>query len=466
MANIIFGMFDVAKTALLTQQKALDVTSNNIANVNTEGYSRQELIMEQNQPVRYQGGTLSTGVHASQNIKRVYDQFLGAQIDNAASEQGRWDAQLESLQKAELMFDDTSGYGLNDAMSKFWNSWQDLANNPSGYTERSALLSNAQNMTQVFNKLSTDLTQVQTDSDNNIKGTVEDVNSLTSDIARLNVKIVQVEAGNEHSANDFRDQRDLDVKKLSSLIDVNSFEDKKGNLTVTTAAGHTLVDGGNSWNLANGTNANGFQDVYWDSGNGTQTNITGDITTGKLKGWIEARDTTIPDYLSRLDDMAVSMANAVNAQQNSGLDLNGNAGQDFFSPTTGAADIAVNPAIAADTNLIAAAANTESVPGGNGNAVQMADIQNQSLMSGGTATMDDFFNSLVSDVGRFSSQAQTNSDHHSTVSDQLATYRDEVSGVNMDEEMINMVQYQNAYSAAAKLVTTVNKMCDTLISMV
>jgi flagellar hook-associated protein 1 FlgK len=226
------------------------------------------------------------------------------------------------------------------------------------------------------------------------------------------------------------------------------------------------VDGGNSWNLANGTNANGFQDVFWDSGNGTQTNITGDITTGKLKGWIEARDTTIPDYLSRLDDMAVSMANAVNAQQNSGLDLNGNAGQDFFSPTTGAADIAVNPAIAADTNLIAAAANTESVPGGNGNAVQMADIQNQSLMSGGTATMDDFFNSLVSDVGRFSSQAQTNSDHHSTVSDQLATYRDEVSGVNMDEEMINMVQYQNAYSAAAKLVTTVNKMCDTLISMV
>jgi flagellar hook-associated protein 1 FlgK len=466
MANIIFGMFDVAKTALLTQQKALDVTSNNIANVNTEGYSRQELVMEQNEPVRYQGGTLSTGVHASQNIKRVYDQFLGAQIDNASSQQGRWDAQLDSLKKAELMFDDSSGYGLNDAMSKFWNSWQDLANNPSGYTEREALVSNAQNMTQVFNSMSKNLTQVQTDSDTSIKGSVNDVNSLTSDIASLNVKIIQVEAGNEHSANDFLDQRDQDLKQLSNLIDVNSIPNNDGSLTVTTAGGHTLVDAGNSWNLATGTNAKGFQDVYWESGNGTQTDITTDISTGKLKGWIEARDTTIPDYLNRLDDMAVTMANAVNAQQNNGLDLNGNPGQDFFAPTTGAGDIAVNPAVAGDTNLIAAAANTESVPGGNGNAVQMADIQNQLLMSGGTATIDDFYNGLVSDVGSNSSQAQTNSDHQSTVSDQLSTYREEVSGVNMDEEMINMVQYQSAYSAAAKLVTTVNRMCDTLISMV
>jgi flagellar hook-associated protein 1 FlgK len=314
--------------------------------------------------------------------------------------------------------------------------------------------------------LSTDLTQVQKNSDNSIKGSVDSINSLTSKIATLNVNIVQVEAGNEHSANDYRDQRDLALKKLSNLIDVNSFEDANGSLTVTTAGGHTLVDSGNSWNLATDTNADGFQDVYWENGNGTQANITDDISTGKLKGWIEARDTTIPDYLSRLDDMAVTMTNAVNAQQNSGLDLNGNAGLDFFAPCTGAVDMAVNPTVAADTNLIAAAANTESVPGGNGNAVQMANIQNQLLMSGGTATVDDFYNGLVSDVGRYSSEAQTNSDHQSTVSDQLATYRDEVSGVNMDEEMINMVQYQNAYSAAAKLVTTVNKMCDTLISMV
>ena len=108
MANIIYGMLNVAKTALITQQKALNVTANNIANVNTEGYTRQRLNMEQNEPVRYDGGTLSTGVRANRTIQRIYDRFLAAQISDAASQKGRWEAQRETLEKAELMFDDAS----------------------------------------------------------------------------------------------------------------------------------------------------------------------------------------------------------------------------------------------------------------------------------------------------------------------------------------------------------------------
>ena len=466
MANIIYGMLNVASTALSTQQKALDITANNIANVNTEGYSRQRLNMVQNEPVRYEGGALSTGVRANRTIQRIYDRFLAAQIAGAASQQGRWDAQLETLEKAELMFDDASGYGLNGAMTEFWNSWQEVSNTPSGYTERATLLANAENLTLVFNKLSRDLSQVQGDSDVSIKGAVDDINSLTSEIASLNLKIAEVEAGNEHSANDFRDQRDLKLKALSSLVDVNSFEDADGYLTILTANGRTLVDRTRSWDLAAGTNANGFQDVFWESSSGAQQNITSNLSTGKLKGWIEARDAIIPDYLTRLDNMAVAMANAVNTQHNSGLDLNGDPGLDFFSPFTGASDITVNDLIVNDTNLIAAAANTEGVPGGNSNAIAMAEIQNQLLMSGGSATIDDFYNGLVSDVGRFVSQAKVNMDHQSTVSLALATYREEVSGVSMDEEMVNMIQFQSAYNAAAKLVSTVDEMLNTLIAMV
>ena len=466
MANIIYGMLNVASTALSTQQKALDITANNIANVNTEGYSRQRLNMVQNEPVRYEGGALSTGVRANRTIQRIYDRFLAAQIAGSASQQGRWDAQLETLEKAELMFDDASGYGLNGAMTEFWNSWQEVSNTPSGYTERATLLANTENLTLVFNKLSRDLSQVQGDSDVSIKGAVDDINSLTSEIASLNLKIAEVEAGNEHSANDFRDQRDLKLKALSSLVDVNSFEDADGYLTILTANGRTLVDRTRSWDLAAGTNANGFQDVFWESSSGAQQNITSNLSTGKLKGWIEARDAIIPDYLTRLDDMAVAMANAVNTQHNSGLDLNGDPGLDFFSPFTGASDITVNDLIVNDTNLIAAAANTEGVPGGNSNAIAMAEIQNQLLMSGGSATIDDFYNGLVSDVGRFVSQAKVNMDHQSTVSLQLATYREEVSGVSMDEEMVNMIQFQSAYNAAAKLVSTVDEMLNTLIAMV
>ncbi|MBC2711725.1 MAG: flagellar hook-associated protein FlgK [Desulfosarcina sp.] len=468
MANIIYGMFNVAKTALITQQKALDITANNIANVNTEGYSRQRLNMEQNEPVRYEGGTLSTGVRANRTIQRIYDRFLNSQLADAAAKKGRWQAQRETLEKAELMFDEVSGYGLNNAMSQFWDAWQQLSNNPSGYTERVTLIGESRNMTDGFNKLIRDLHQVQKGSDISVNGAVGDINTLTGEIAELNLKISEIEAGNNHSANEFRDQRDLKLKELSSLINVNSFEDADGYLTIVTANGHTLVDRVSSWNLTTGLNATGFNDVFWESSSGALQNITSDISDGKLKGWIEARDTSIPDYLVRLNDMAQTMITAVNTLHSTGLTLEAppdDTGIDFFSGTD-ASDIAVNTAVVNNSNLVAAALNTEGVPGGNGNAIAISELQNSLSMSGGTAAFGDFYNSLVSDVGRNVSQAKVNSDHQSMVSLQLATYREEVSGVSMDEEMVNMVQFQSAYNAAAKLVNTVDEMLEALIAMV
>jgi len=468
MANMIYGMLNVAKTALITQQKALDITANNIANVNTEGYSRQRLNMEQNEPVRYEGGTLSTGVRANRTIQRVYDRFLNSQIADAASNAGRWQAQGETLEKAEMMFDEVSGYGLNHSMSQFWDAWQQLSNNPSGYTERVTLIGESQNMTDVFNKLTRDLNQVQQDSDISIDGAVDDINTLTRELADLNLKIVEIEAGNNHSANEFRDQRDLKLKELSSLINVNSFEDADGYLTAVTANGHTLVDRVSSWNLTTALNTDGLNDVFWESSSGVQQNITSDISNGKLKGWIQARDVTIPDYLTRLNDMAQTMITEVNGLHSLGNTLEippDDTGIAFFSGTD-ATDIAVNTDIVNNPNLIAAALNTEGVPGGNGNTIAIGELQNSLSMSGGTATIDGFYNSLVSDVGRNVSQSKVNTDHQTLVSLQLSTYREEVSGVSMDEEMVNMVQFQSAYTAAAKLVSAVDEMLQTLVAMV
>jgi flagellar hook-associated protein 1 FlgK len=468
MANIIYGMFNVAKTSLITQQKALSVTANNIANVNTEGYSRQRLNMEQNEAVYYEGGTMGTGVSANRSIQRIYDRFLNAQLTDAAAKEGRWQAQKETLEKAELLFDEVSGYGLNNAMNQFWDAWQQVSNNPSGYTERVTLIGESQNSTDVFNRLTRDLQQLQADSDTSIDGAVEDINRLTREIADLNLKVSEVEAGNIHSANEFRDQRDLKLKALSALINVNSFEDANGFLTVITSNGHTLVDRVSSWDLSTTPNANGFNDVFWNGSSGVPQNITADISDGKLKGWIEARDTTIPDYLTRLNDMAQTMMNQVNALHNSGLTMAAapnDTGIDFFTGTD-ATDITVNPAIVGNSNLIAAALNTEGVPGGNGNAIAISELQNGLTMSGATATFNEFYSSLVGDVGRQVSQAALNSEHQEMVSLQLSIYREEVSGVSMDEEMVNMVQFQSAYSAAAKMVTTVDEMLQSLIAMV
>ena len=466
MANLISGVLNVAKTALNTQQKALDITATNIANVNTDGYSRQRITMEQNEPVRYPGGTFGTGVRANPTIQRMYDRFLAAQITAAASQQGRWEAQREVLEKVELMVDEVSGYGLNAAMADFWNAWQDLANQPSGYAERATLLANAQNLTRVFNQLSSNLNQVRADSDTSITATLGDINRLTARIAELNLNIASLEANGQHSANTFRDQRDLALKSLSSLIEVNSFEDAHGYLTITTATGHSLVDRSRSWDLAAAANADGLQDVFWQNGSGAPHNITADIAGGKLKGWLEARDTIVPDYLARLDDVAVALASAVNSQHGDGIDLTAAAGLDFFSSATAAGTLAVNQTIVNDINRIAAAASTENIPGGNGNAIAMAQIPNQLLMGAGSATIDGFYNALVGDLGRSVSQAQANTAHQSMVSLQLATYREEVSGVSLDEEMVNMIQFQSAYSAAAKLVSTVDEMLRTLIDTV
>ena len=464
MANIIFGMLDVARTALITQQKALDVTANNIANVNTEGYSRQRVNLEQNEPVYYQGGILSTGVRANQFVQRIYDQFLNAQISESESSLGRWEAQQESLEKVELMFDEVSGYGLNDALSEFWNSWQELSNTPNGYTERAALIGSTQNLTEVFNSLSTSLSEVQDDSDLNIVGAVDEINTLTREIADLNQKIVEVEV-NGHSANTFKDERDLKLKELSNLIDVNSFEDADGFLTITAANGRTLVERTNSWELTTNTDA----DVFWVGTNGAQVNITDDISSGSLKGWIEARDVIIPGYIAGLNDIASTLISAVNGVHAGGTNLDGTSGvasgTDFFIGTD-ASDIAIDPSIVSNPNLIAAASVSESIPGGSENAIAIAELQNSLLMSTSTATIDDFYNSLASDVGADVYQAQVNSEHQSTVSLQLSTYREEVSGVSLDEEMIGLVQYQSAYNAAAKLVTAVDQMLETLIGMV
>jgi len=469
VANIIYGMFNVARTALITQQKAIDVTANNIANVNTKGYSRQRVTLEQNEPVYYQGGTLGTGVQANRVIQRIYDRFINQQLAESESDMGRWGAQLETLEKAELMFDETSGYGLNDALAEFWNSWQELSNNPDGYTERATLIADTQNLTDVFNHLSADLTQVQSDSDASITAAVEKINTLTSEIAELNLKIAEVEAGSLHSANDFRDQRDLKLQELSALIDVDSFEDADGYLTITTANGNTLVDRTNSWELTTHTNTDGFEDVYWVSGTGTEEDITEAIDNGKLKGWVEARDTIIPGYLEDLDDLAAGIIGAVNGLHAAGTDLTGTtgipSGLDFFSGSN-ASNIEINTNIADDPNLIAAASTSEAIPGGSQNAVAIAELQNDLLMGGGTATFDEFYNSLASNVGNDVYQAEVNGNHQTTVNQQLATYQQEVSGVSLDEEMVDLIQFQSAYEAAAKLVTTVDEMLEQLIGMV
>ena len=176
------------------------------------------------------------------------------------------------------------------------------------------------------------------------------------------------------------------------------------------------------------------------------------------------RDAAIPDYLSRLDALAGGIITEVNNLHTGGFDLDALAGEAFFSGTT-AADIGINPNIQADPNRIAAASTAAGVPGDNSNAIAIAGLQHAGIMGGGTATYDDFYSALVTDVGNQVQTAAGYAEHQGVMVTSLENYRDSISGVSLDEEMLNLIKFQHAYDAAAKLISTVDEMIDTVMNM-
>ena len=460
MSNIL-GLLDIGRGALLAHQKAISITGHNIANVNTPGYSRQRVNLATNNGFTSASGQVGSGVRVS-DIQRIYDQFLGSQINTESYNLGKWEAEKSSLERVEIVFDETTGFGLNQAMGDFWNAWQDLANNPEGHTERQVLVAKSEIMAETFNKISSDLNQQQNDIDSSIEGAVIEINTIAGQISDLNIKISDIEKSGQ-SANDLRDERDLLLKELSSMIDISTFEGNDGQVSVLVGNGRPLVQPPYSFSLSTVTNASGHEDVVWVDRDGNSVDITNDISGGKLKGWLEVRDVKIEDYKTRLDDLASSIITEVNNLHTAGFDLNGAAGGAFFTGTS-ASDIAVDTNIINDVNLIAASGT--GAPGDNSNAIAIANLQNGLLMSGGTATYDDFYNSLVSDVGIDVQSAQMNYDHQTAMAASLDNYRESISGVSLDEEMVNLVKFQHAYDAAAKLISAVDEMMNTVMNMV
>jgi flagellar hook-associated protein 1 FlgK len=463
----LFGLLSIGAGALLSQQRAISVTGNNIANVNTPGYSRQRLNMETNLPVDSPVGLVGFGVRTT-TVERVYDRFLGVQMNNESANLGRWEAQKGALERVEVVFDESGGYGLNQALSDFWNSWQDLSMNPSGATERSVVAAKSQALADTIRQKYADLEQAQADIDAAVKSGIEDINRLTAEIADLNRKIASTEADGTVMANDYRDSRDLALKQLSEIIGTNSFEDSDGQVVVSVGSGRTLVEAGNNYALTTATalppaaNA-GHDNIVWPNSTGATVNISGEITSGKMAGWLQARDTKIAGYMSSLDDLAQTLSTEVNAQHAAGYGLIGSNGDDLFSGS-GAVDMTVNSVILNDYNRIAAASAAGAVPGDASNAAAIAELRTALTMSGGT--FDDAANELVSQVGHDVQEAKTYQSHQTDMLAYLDNYRESVSGVNLDEEMVNLVKYQAAYNAAAKMITMGDDMLSTLMNMI
>ncbi len=452
----------IGRDALIAHQAGINVAGHNIANVNTHGYSRQNVKLE-NTAIATLRGSIGTGVRVRE-IERSHDRFLNNRINYEIHHKNRWQAQSHALRQTEILFDESSSYGLSSQMNQFWTSWQDLSLNPSGYAERKTLITQSQIMTASIRDKYRNLTQIQKDMDKNLVASVEDINSLAVRIADLNDKIALIEIGGSNS-NDFRDQRDALVSQLAQKIDFTASDDSEGRLIIKLGDGNTLV-GSPIWGkLITTQNSLGFHDLAWDSD--PLSPINSSVSGGSIKGWIDVRDLHVPDYKEHIDKLAVNMMNAVNAVHSAGFGLDGSTENVFFTGTS-AIDIAVNPEIVENVSKIAAADQDlpELIRGNNLLAIDISMLQNKLTMDGNAASFSTYYHALVSGVGEDVKNAEVNFEHKTTVVDQLNNLQESVSGVSLDEEMISLIKFQHGYSASAKLIDTVKQMMDTVINMV
>jgi flagellar hook-associated protein 1 len=443
-----------ALSGLMAEQGALATTTNNVANVNTPGYSRQEPVLVSSEPVVVGPLTFGTGV-TLQSVESIRDPLLESQIQQQTQTENQYNTLASALQQTQLNFTTTTN-DIGTEISNFFASVNQLSTDPTDLSVRQGVLTAAQNLATSFNGASDNLTQQQQSLDLTVVQTVGQINQLSSQIAQLNGQISNLQNAGE-TPNTLIDQRQQAIDQLSSLTDVSVIP-SDNTLTLTTANGAPLVSGQQSFQLTTQTNAAGLHEIY-SQGN----NITSQITSGQLGGTLQARDQQIPAFQTQLDTLAAGLANAVNGVQTAGFDLNGNAGTNLFNPPPAngvgaAADLSV-----AITNPALIAASSDGTSGSNGNAQAMYSLSSQPIIDGQNPT--DYYSGIVSNVGNATSNASAEQNASNLILQQLQDQLNSVSGVSLDEEAANMVQYQDAYQASAQVITTINDMMYAVINM-
>ena len=576
-------VLNIAANALNAQQNGISVTAHNIANVNTEGYTRQRPVLDARQPEVYGGLVMGRGVEVD-TIAQYSDQLIENRLNQEKSNMSSTSEMEKYMQVLEGLFNENSDTSISTMLSDFWNGWYDISNNPTGTSERILLYEHSSLIAEQFNTLASDLTQIKTDLTNAVNTGLETINDLTNQIAQLNDQIVGMEVNG--SANDFRDKRNALVSELNKYLDIKSFEQSNGSLTIVSAKGSTLVQGNSNYELE----MNGER-VVWQNSGGSDVDITDYISNGKLGGWLDARDEVVGKYQLDLDELAKEFIWSVNQQHSQGVGLEGfssvtgnfvvfdtaeelgtiDSGLDFYDKITDgtfnlwvydssgavvggsatsitidadtggtvltdlrdaisaasnitatittdgqlkidadsgytfafsddtsnvlaalgintfftgsdAAGMGVNDVIALNKNNIAAAqvsSDGSIASGNNANALAITDLQNTSLsisqwtcdrINGNiegsfTSTIEGYYHSMVGSIGIASASVSRDRSFSELMVNELSNIRDSISAVSLDEEMTNLIAYQHAYAAAAKLISVSDEMLRTLLDV-
>ena len=458
---------------MANSQTALQTVGHNIANKSTEGYSRQRVELQTNEPLGFGKLRVGTGSKTAL-ISRINNSYLEKQIGTEQAKQGYYDGKSDGMVRVEQVYNEQVNKGLNTFVSEFFNSFREFSNNPESLATRTQVKENADYLTKDFKRVSDQLGGIQKDLDSQIGTHVHEINEITHEIASLNEKIqmVQISGG---PANDERDRRDLLVKQLGEKINIRWAEGEDG--TVTISAGNTalLVAGYESKTLevkatpANATKEEGCVDVFYRNNEHAELiNVTNQLNGGKIGGLLEVRDKVIGDLQKNVDKMALQLADTVNQVHSQGFDSYDKKAGDFFTINQNGGHIAANLNVSAvisnDVGRIASAAQANA-PGDNTIANKIGQLQFDSVMEDGHSTMDEFYNSMVGQVGIQSKRVYTAQAAQSDIVKQLGNIRESISGVSLDEETTKLIEFQKSFDASARLIKTADEMFDTVLNL-
>jgi flagellar hook-associated protein 1 FlgK len=453
MASISSSL-TLAVQALNADNGALQITNNNIANANTPGYSRQVAVLEEAAPTYDGAQTVDHGV-VLEGYQSVRDELVTSQIQQQTQSQSSANAQMNSLQQIQPTFT-TSTEDIGTQMSALFASLSSLSTGPTSSASREGVISAGQNLSAAFNNASSALTSQQSGLNTEATQDLNQINQLSQQIAALNPQIVQLNESGQDTGT-LGDQQNALVLSLSALTNVSITQTGNGE-TLTTGNGTPLVVGSHSYALQAATGTNGMQHVLDQNGD----DITAAITGGDLGGAIQTRDQTIPALLNQLDTLASQFANAFNAAQKLGFDQKGNPGQNFFNIPATVAGSAANISMAiTDPTLIAASSDTTAQS--NGNLANLSAVQTNLLPSG--ETPGNAYADLVYQVGSVTSNATAEATATSKSLLQLNNQLSAVSGVSIDEESTNLITFQTAYEAAARVISTIQSLFTVTLAM-
>jgi flagellar hook-associated protein 1 FlgK len=448
----LFGLLRLGSNALGAQNAGIAVAANNVANVGTEGYSRQRIDLQSNRASPLVGGVRAVGVD------RMSSDLLAGRIRSNNSSVSIADAFAGALLDLEAQM--TASGDLGGRVAGFFASMGEVSAAPTDVNMRDAAVRAARALAVGMQE------QAAVVADARVQANVR----IRENLAEANQYIQEIAAANRAAHSDdptIQDRRDLASQRLSELVGASARIDPDGQMRVTMSDGAVLVDGTRAAQLQSTPDEalGGMDRIDVVDGN-LRRDVTASFDGGRVGGELRMRDETAPAALAQLDQLAFDLSSRVNDvhRQNAGTD--GVTGRDIFVQPTqvagAAAAMAVDPALLADSSRLATAAPGTG-PGDNGGALAMLGLADQPLADGGRRTFADAGIEIGAGIGRSAAEAASDSDFFSAQGQHLAGLRDSMSGVSLQEEMSNLSQFQHAAEAQLQFISTVDQLLGSII---